>query len=210
MTYLSDERTPELEERAKQAMSSEASLIELVEELGGATRDLRQNASTALLIVAEEDPKSLIPFVNEIVDGLNRPETKTRYQVLEILETLIASDARIIDKHFDAIETCLYDEISANVRGNAFAVFTKYGATTPKRSEAVWPILSDCLRCNRGDLEFLSMVSSTILMLEGKPSDLVLTSAGELFKYDLESSDINLRKKAKYICEMGGVSLESN
>lgn len=210
MSYLQDEISPEVEEKAQNALKNEKALKELVEELAAATRIERQDASTALLIVAEAEPKTLIPFVDEIIDGINRPEIKTRYQVLEIIETVLASDAKIIEKHFEAIEGCLYDEISANVRGNAFAILAKYGATGPRRSETVWPMLSDCLRCKRGDLEFLGMVSSTIEMLEGKASESVLSSAGELFKYDLASSDINLRKKAKYICEMGGVEISED
>lgn len=210
MSYLHDERTPEIEEAAAVAKESESALKELVEKLGSADRDDRQSSATALLIIAEQDPKMVIPHMAEIADGINRPEAKTRYLVLEIMETLLATDARVIEKYFDLVETCLYDEMSANVRGNAFAVLTAYGATTAKRSETVWPMLSDCLRCMRGDLEFINMVSSLIEMLEGKSSDLVRSSAGELFKYDLASSDVPLRKKAKYICEMGGVELNND
>lgn len=175
---------------------------ELVEALSCESRPMRQYAACVLLDVAQIKFEDVLEFAPEIFDALNRPEPMTRYQALRIINIFINHDARVIEKAFEDIESCLYDEESPNVRGSAFKVLAHYGSTTPKRSEKVWPSLSDALRCWHRDVVFMEMVNDLITLLEGKCSDRVRFEAADLFEFDVESNDKALKKKALYICSL--------
>ena len=175
---------------------------ELAEALSCESRAMRQYASCALLGVAEQNYEDVVEFAPEVFDALNRPEPMTRFQALRIINLFINHDARLIDKAFEDIETCLYDEESPNVRGSAFKVLAHYGSTTPKRSEKVWPSLSDAIRCWHRDVVFMDMVGDLITLLEGKCSPRVRMEASELFEFDVNSNDLALKKKAQYIVSL--------
>lgn len=175
---------------------------ELADALGCESRSMRQYASCALLGVAEQNFEDVLEFAPEVFDALNRPEPMTRYQALRIINIFINHVPRCIDKVFEDIEACLYDEESPNVRGSAFKVLAHYGSTTAKRSEKVWPSLSDAIRCWHRDVVFMDMVNDVITLLEGKCSPRVLVEAADLFEFDVESNDVALKKKAKYIVSL--------
>lgn len=208
MKYSFTALTP-VEELLPEAIRLKSVRREVIDALSCESRTLRQYASGAILAISEVEPAILVEFSEEIIDALHRPEPMTRYQVLQAINNIITADARIIDKHLELIETRLYDEDSAKVRGSAFNVLAHYGSTTIKRSETVWPSLSEVLRCLHGDMEFGNMTSSLILLLEGKCSQLVREEAAELFKFDVQSSDVSLRKKARYIRTLAGIDVKA-
>ncbi|MBK5211295.1 MAG: hypothetical protein JJE36_03130 [Coriobacteriia bacterium] len=201
MKYSFTPETPE-DECAENALRRIKIRRELVEALGCDSRVLRQYATTVLLTVAEAKPELLVEFQDELLDALNRPEPMTRYQILRIISALISQDAHIVEKGYEDIEACLYDEESPNVRGSAFRLLAHYGATTQKRSERVWPSLSDALRCWHRDTVFMEMLADLITLLEGKCSDRVRDEAATLFEFDIESTDNLLRRKARYIVSL--------
>lgn len=201
MNYSFDEETP-LELAIDAGMRRVKIRRELADALGCESRVLRQLAANALLGIAEQDFKKVIDFAPQIFDALNRPEPMTRYQALRIINLFINHDARLIEKELEDIEACLYDDESPNVRASAFKVLAHYGSTTKKRSEKVWPSLSDAIRCWHRDTVFMDMVSDTITLLDGECSDQVRKEAAELFEFDLESNDLILRKKAQYIVSL--------
>lgn len=208
MEYSFTAETP-IEELVPEAIRLKSVRKQVVDALSCDSRALRQYASTVLLAVSETDPALLVEHSEDIIDGIHRPEPMTRYHVLQTIDNVINADARVIDKHLELVESCLYDEDSAKVRGSAFNVLAHYGSTTIKRSETIWPSLAEGLRCLHGDLEFGNMLSSLILLLEGKCSDIVREEAAELFKFDVNSTDVSLRKKARYIRTLAGFDVKA-
>lgn len=175
---------------------------ELADALGCESRGLRQFASSIMLELALADAALVEEFSSELLDALNRPEPRTRYQVLRTLDELLPKDARLVEQAYEEIETCLYDDESPNVRVSAFHLLTHYGTTTPKRSERVWPSLAEALRCWHRDRDFNAMIDELQPLLEGKCSPRVLTEAKELFAFDCESTDPLLKRRARQICDL--------
>lgn len=183
------------------ALENEGVLAEVVEALSGDDRRLRQLAASAVHEVAVHDAERLKPFSEEMADALNRPESQTRWEVLGAFEKLVAVDARLVDKALDGAETALHDEESGTVRLAAFRMMTAYGATTAKRSERVWPLVSEAIRCYHGDAEFLSMLSGVYRMVCCNASDEVKSAAAEIMRFDAENAKGLLKKRAARIVE---------
>jgi len=171
----------------------------LVDALSNSSRLVREYASQALFDIAQKTPEELIEYSDAFIDALYRPEAPTRYNSLAILAILAEKDMRLIDRAWDAVEECLYDEESGTVRLAAFRVFTAYGATTAPRSKKVWPLISDALRCYHGDPEFMNMLNDFITMLRGNVADEVKNEACEQFAFNAENATGLFKRKAKEI-----------
>lgn len=198
----------EVEEAVSEALATKAALTEVVRALAQENRALRQHAAEVVLGVALKEPKKLMPFTAEILDSLERPESMTRYNILQAIDELQKLDKDLIVESIDIIEEHLYDPSSANVRGSAFSVIANYGAVSGERSEQVWPMLEGALRVLHGKAELPNIISHLIIMLEGEATPIVHQNAADIFKYDCKSNDLGLRKRARYICEMAGVDWE--
>jgi hypothetical protein len=74
-----------------------------------------------------------------------------------------------------------------------------YGATTPHRSERVWPLVAEAVRCYHGDTEFPAMLSSLYRLTSGNSSDAVKLSAAELMTFDAEFGKGLLKRRASRI-----------
>jgi hypothetical protein len=172
---------------------------ELADALGGPTRPLREYASDIFAQIARLDPKELLDFQAEIIDALDRPESLTRYNMLETILELSRLNPKIVITAFDPIEDCLYDEDSGTVRLYAFRVFAHYGATGTARSMKVWTDLSEAIRCYHGDPEFIPMLNEVITMLGGKVDQKVKDAAAELFAFDADNGKGTLKRKAAAI-----------
>ncbi|MDR1775652.1 MAG: hypothetical protein LBS17_04340 [Actinomycetes bacterium] len=172
---------------------------EYADALGASSRRIREYASCVILELARRDASLVSDFADAIADALDRPETQTRYNMLEAIRLLCPVQAKVVDGAYDAIEDCLYDEDSATVRLYAFQVFTCYGATTAARSKRVWPTIAAALRCYHGDAEFIPMVNELLAMLEGKVDQSVKEGATELFAFDAENGKGLLARKAQAV-----------
>ena len=149
--------------------------------------------------VAIHDPAQLKTFATELADALHRPESQTRWEVLGTFEKLVTVDARLVDRALEGAETALHDEESGVVRLAAFRLMSAYGATTAHRSERVWPLLSEAVRCYHGDAEFPAMLSGVYRIVSGNASDGVKLSAAELMAFDAESGKGLLKRRATRI-----------
>jgi len=168
----------------------------LVDALSHSSRLTREYVSQALCDIAHTMPEQLLEHSDAFIDALYRPEAPTRYNSLAILLILASNDMRLIDRAWDGVEECLYDEESGMVRLGAFRIFTAYGATTPPRSKKVWPLISDALRCYHGDPEFMNMLNEFITMLKGNISDEVKDEACEQFRFNAENATGLFKRKA--------------
>ena len=110
------DRNEEARKRAESALTDSRALSELCEQLSVGTRRERQNTATAVAMVAKADASLLVPYIDTIIDALNRPEAQTRWECLEALVLLIDHDARNCNKAIPEVEACLFDEESGPVR----------------------------------------------------------------------------------------------
>jgi hypothetical protein len=186
---------------ADAAIESPKVLAEVVSALGCDDRRLRQFSSAVVNAIASSRPELLKPFGEELADALHRPEPQTRWEVLDTFEKLVAVDARLVDKALAGTETALHDEESGVVRLAAFRVLTSYGATTERRSERIWPLVAEAVRCYHGDPEFTAMLSGVYRLVTGSASDEVKIAAADLMRFDAENAKGPLKKKASRIVE---------
>ncbi len=181
------------------ALARKVDLKVVISALAGEDRRLRQFAASVVHEVSIHDPERLKGYVAELADALHRPESQTRWEVLGTFEHLVHVDARIVDKALAGAEAALHDEESGVVRLAAFRLMSAYGATTAHRSERVWPLLAEAVRCYHGDAEFPAMLSGVFRIVSGNASDEVKASAAELMAFDAETGKGLLKRRASRI-----------
>lgn len=174
---------------------------ELADALAGESRRERQSAAAALAIIAQDHPDLLLPLASDIIEALDRPEARTRWECLDILTALVECDSRACDKAIPGAETSLFDEESGPVRLAAMRFLCKLGATTENRSEKVWPLIDEGIQCYHGDLEFLDMLSAVMDFSAGKLSPVVKQELVARMKFDAENGKGSLKRKASQIIE---------
>ncbi len=186
-------------ELAAAAPKSKKLLKEIVDALAGEDRRSRQFAASVVHEIGAEHPELLKTYAPELADALHRPESQTRWEVLGTFEELISVDARLVDKALAGAETALHDEESGVVRLAAFRLLCAYGATTAHRSERVWPLIDEAIRCYHGDAEFPAMLTSVYEMVTGNASDEVKLAAAERMSFDAENAKGLLKRRASRI-----------
>jgi hypothetical protein len=186
----------------RHALTNKKVMKSLLDALGGPDRAQRSLAAGALHEVACTEPKALVPYGDALVDALDRPEVHTRWEVLGVLEELVAVDTRLVEKAVPAAIECLHDTESAVVRVAAYRLLATFGATTERRAARVWPLLSDAARIYHGDPEYSAMLAAVVKLLEGAAGDPVKKAAAELFESDLTSPDRSVSRRAKRIAAL--------
>lgn len=195
------EKSQDIKMMAAEAIESDAALQGLVGSLAGSSRRTRQVSASALALVAKEAPEKLIDHANAIVDALNRPEAQTRWEVLDVLTSLVSLDSRVCDKALAGAETSLFDEDSGPVRLSALRFLCMLGATTENRSEKVWPLLDEAIQCYHGDLEFQDMLVAVCEFSTGKLAPAVKQALAERMKFDADSGKGTLKRRAQAIID---------
>lgn len=192
-------RADDVKRAAQDAVKDEVALKECIDLLAGASRRERQNAAAVIAQVSREDASLLVPFANDIVDALNRPEAQTRWEVLDALTELVAIDSRACDKALLGAETALFDEDSGPLRLSAMRFLCTLGATTENRSEKVWPMIDEGIQCYHGDLEFQDMLVAVIDFSAGKLAPAVKEELGARMRFDADNGKGALKKRAMQI-----------
>lgn len=146
-------------------------LKELVGELGGANRRRRQDAAHEIARLAKRDVDQFFDYAGDIIDGLDRPEAQTRWELLDALSEMARVDPGCVEEAFGGAEASLFDEDSSIARLAAFRFLTSYGATSGKRSDQVWKILEEAIQCYHGDPEYRDMLGCLLEMARGTISD---------------------------------------
>lgn len=173
----------------------------LAEGLTASSRRDRQHAAAAIAEIARTDPESVVPYGNDIIDALNRPEARTRWECLDALTELVAYDSRLCDKALPGAEASLFDEESGPVRLAAMRFLCRLGATTENRSEKTWPLIDEGIQCYHGDLEFPKMLAAVADFSLGKLSASVRESLIARMTFDATNGKGSLKRRAAQIME---------
>ena len=159
-------------------MAEEEILLEgYVANLGGARRRVRQEAAHEIDLIAAKDPELLVPYIDQLIEALYRPEAQTRWEVPDVLTRLTGRHADQVGGACDGAEAALFDESSSAVRQAAFKFLTTYGQTSPDRSDAVWGLVNEAIQCYHGDPEYRDMLTCLLDFARG---DLSAATRGEL------------------------------
>lgn len=175
---------------ANSAKDQEARLAQmriLVEELAGSSRRRRQEVAHKIATVAHADASMVTPFVGSLMDALERPEAQTRWEVLDALTALVDEHADEVAPAFEAAETALFDEDSAPVRLAGFVFLCRFGATSEKRSDQVWPLLDEAIQCYHGDPEYRDMLVALLTFVQSAASAATKAALAERLKFDAEN-----------------------
>ena len=183
----SPEETPDVEPKTAANDEGLSSVDELLEDLAGPRRRARQEASHELALIAQRDPELVAPGISIFIKALKYPEAQTRWEVLNILTELVPEYAGKLNKAFDGAEDSLFEDGSATVRLAAFRFLALYGATSQKRSDKVWPLLSEAIQCFHGDSEYRDMLSHMLSFAKGKISDASREALAERIRFDAKS-----------------------
>ena len=186
-------------ETAQAALTNKKLLASVVDALAGDDRRARQVAASVVHLVAQSDPALLKPYAPQLTDALHRPESQTRWEVLGTFEMLVPVDARLVDKALPEAETALHDEESGVVRLAAFRLLCTYGATTARRSERVWPLIDEAIRCYHGDAEFPAMLVAVLALVQGNATDEVKIAAADRMEFDADFAKGLLKRRASSI-----------
>ena len=171
------------------------------ESLSDSSRRARQNAAARLSAAAKENPQAVLPYGNELLDALNRPEAQTRWECLDALTQLVHADSRLCDKALIGAEASLFDEESGPVRLAAMRFLCKLGATTENRSEKTWPLIDEAIQCYHGDLEFSEMLGAVVEYSTGKLAADVKQQLADRMAFDASNSKGSLGRKAAQIVQ---------
>lgn len=186
---------------AEEAIGNKKNLAKLMDALASGSRRERQQAASAIALVAKADPAAVAPHIGELVDALNRPEAQTRWEALEALALMVPQDARACEKAIEGAEIALFDEDSGPVRLSAMRFLCAYGATTENRSEKIWPLIDEGIQCYHGDLEFQDMLQAVTDFSNGKLAPSVKEKLIERMRFDAENGKGALQKRAAQIVE---------
>lgn len=182
------EMTPEEAERLASVEKDRDALAALVEELSGRTRRSRQLAAHVVHLLADREPELLAPYIDELVDALERPEAQTRWEILDALTLLMPAAGDVdFDAAYDGAEDALFDELSATLRLSAFRFMAAWGAVTPARSTKVWPVIDEAIQCYHGDLEYRDMLGSLYEFARGDIDAQVAAELAGRIRFDAEN-----------------------
>lgn len=188
-------------EDAKGGAIAAADVKEIAQGLSGASRRTRQQAAARLSQIARDDPSAVLPVGADLIDALNRPEARTRWECLDALTALIELDSRLCDKAVAGAEASLFDEESGPVRLAAMRFLCKLGSTTENRSEKVWPLIDEGIQCYHGDLEFQDMLLAVTEFSLGKLSASVKEELAARMSFDAKSGKGSLKRRAAQIID---------
>lgn len=163
----------------------------LIDELSGPVRRMRQEAASTLATMAYEQPEKIEADVDNIVDALIdalfRPEAQTRWEALGALCKLAETHPGLVEKAYEGAETSLFDENSSRVRIEAFRMLASLGATSPEKSDKVWPLLDEAIQCFHGDPGYRAMLDSLVDFAAGAASDEVKEALVSRLTFDAEN-----------------------
>ena len=187
MAEKSDQLTPEEIEVLARVESDHKVLEALIEELSGHSRRKRQLVAHVVKLLAEREPELLGPYVDDLVDALDRPEAQTRWEVLDALSSLAEVDPDAVTGAFEGAEASLFDDGSATVRLAAFVFLCRLAASSPERSDEAWPLIDEAIQCYHGDAEYHDMLVALVGLAQGKASDATKKALAARVKFDSEN-----------------------
>lgn len=196
------ELSPEEASRLASVENSADALSALIEDLSSSSRRSRQMAARVVNLFAQREPALLVPYIEQLIDALYRPEAQTRWEILDALTLLAPDNAKECGAAYEGAEAALFDEISAPLRLSAFRFLTVWGATERRRSEKVWPIIDEAIQCYHGDLEYRDMLALLFTFAHGQISGSVAAELAGRLHFDAENGKGSyLRVRSREIYE---------
>ena len=159
----------------------------LVEELSGSSRRRRQEVAHKIAVAARSNPDAVAPHAEALIDALFRPEAQTRWEVLDALASIAEKDPERVADAFEGAEASLFDDGSATVRLAAFVFLCRLGASSPERSDEVWPLLDEAIQCYHGDAEYRDMLIALLGLAQGGASAATREALAARVRFDAES-----------------------
>ena len=161
---------------------------QLVELLSQTSRRTRQDAAHELGKRVVVDAQSLMPFVDQVVDALYRPEAQTRWECLFVLSELALINADAVGEAVSGAEESLFDEDNAMVRLNAFRFLARWGLSSEERAAIAWPLLDEAMQCYHGDSEYQSMLEVMAEFAAGAASEDVKKALVQRVSFDAQNA----------------------
>lgn len=183
----------------EKALADPKAVKALIDALGESGKLMRSESAEVIHEVAQTQPRLLSGYAPQLIDALGRPESQTRWEILGALEAFVSVDARAVSKAIEAATTALHDTESSVVREAAFRMLAAFGSTTARRSEQVWPLLDEALRCYHGDAEYPGMLSGLVRLLEGSATEPVRVAAAVTVSNDVNHPRAIIRGRARRI-----------
>jgi hypothetical protein len=172
-----------------------------VDQLNTGSRRERQSAALVLAGAAQEAPEALLPYKEDLLDALNRPEAQTRWEVLDALSQIVKVDSAFGEEALEGAETALFDETSGPLRLSAVKFLCSFGALSPENSKLVWPLLDEGIQCYHGDIEFQDMLSAIDEFVLGDVDQSVKDSLIARMRFDAENGKGAVKRHAMQIVE---------
>lgn len=163
------------------------SIAGLVEELSGSSRRRRQEVAHTIALAARANVDVVTPHVEALIDALSRPEAQTRWEILDALSCVAQDNADLVADAFDGAEASLFDDGSSTVRLSAFEFLCRLGASSPERSDEVWPLVDEAIQCYHGDAEYRDMLAALLRLAQGDASEATRSALAARVKFDADN-----------------------
>ena len=181
------ELTPEEAARLASVENSADALSALIDDLSSSSRRTRQLAARVVNLLAQREPEMLVPFIEQLVDALYRPEAQTRWEVLDALTLLARATPRSAAPRTRAPSPPCSTRFPPRCACRPSASLTVWGATERRRSEKVWPLVDEAIQCYHGDLEYRDMLALLFAFAHGQIAGSVAAELAGRLQFDAEN-----------------------
>ncbi len=189
------------EQLAHMALGDKNILEGLMERMESSSRRTRQNAASTLSFVAAAQPEAMLPYIDIVIDALEKPEAQTRWECLDILTALVALDVDRCEEALPGAEGALFDEDSGPLHLAAVRFLCCIGSTSQERSVKVWPLIDEAIQCYHGDAEFHEMLAAIALFSESGLDSEVAAALKARMEFDAHNAKGSLKKRAQQILD---------
>ena len=193
------------EQRRKEAealVNNPEGISEMIAYMEGPSRRERQHAASVLALVAAYNSEILVPHIAAFIDALNRPESQTRWECLDVLTALVPLDSRGCEKAIAEAEGALFDEGTGPLHLSALRFLCRIGSTTQARSLKVWPSIDEAIQCYHGDFEYQEMLSAVASFAEGNIDKSVKEELKARVSFDAQNGKGSLKKASQHILDI--------
>lgn len=170
-------------------------LAKAVGDLSSPSRRKRQEAAHAIAENTVAKPQSILDFIDDIFDALERPEAQTRWELLHSLTHVVKGNVKALSEAIDFVEPSLFDEGSSTVRLAAFRFISTIGSQTKALSKKVWPMLDESLQVYHGDSQYREMLVSLEEFVSAPIDPEVKKAAVARINFDAQNSTLPIIKK---------------
>ena len=122
-------------------------------------------------------------------------------QPLDALSAVADVSADAVAGAYDGAEASLFDDGSATVRLAAFVFLCRLAASSPERSDLVWPLLDEAIQCYHGDAEYRDMLVVLLELARGNASDKTKKALAARVSFDAENSSGYLKALSNEILQ---------